>query len=174
MRFWARTAVVASLISCTTLAQSQARTLINTPTQQVNLPGTPGHEVVLGSVALGKPRTFSMFDIQAAGYITPDPDLNGATFQLRFWICDQPDCSGDIRSTTRILPDADSVSPAQVIATRSFGVSTHNAEPVVLTDLKPRTSAGILYLAVSLKLVRGSGTTPFVGKLNLLRVDVMP
>lgn len=115
-----------------------------------------------------------MFNIQAAGTIAPDPDLNGASFQLQFLICDEPDCSGAVRSAMRILPDADSTIPAQVIATRSFGVRTHSAQPVVLTDFKPGNPNGVLYLAAALKLLHNSGPTPFTARLSLLRVDVMP
>jgi hypothetical protein len=130
----------------------------------------------LGSVALGRPQAFTMFNIQAAGTITPDPGLNGASFQLQFLICDQPDCGGQIKIDTRILQHDDSASPTQVLATASFGVTTHNAAPVVLTNLRPENASGTLYLAVALKLVRSpsAGTPPFTGRLNLLRVSVLP
>jgi hypothetical protein len=174
MRSWALVVVAACLIVSSSSASAQARALITSATQQVNLPNTIGQEAVLGSVELGQPRTFSMFNVQAAGLVTPDPDLNGAVFQLRFLICDQPDCTGDIRSTLRILPEADATNPARVIATRSFGISTHSAQPVVLTNFRPRTSNGTLYLAAAVRVLRNSGTTHFTGKLNLLRVDVLP
>jgi hypothetical protein len=167
-------AVAAFLIVCSPVTSAQARSLVNTATRQVNLPNSAGQEVVLSSVSLGQPRTFSMFNVQAAGTVSPDPDLNGASFQLRFLICDQPDCSGDIRTPLRILPDAGASNTAQVIATRSFGVNTHSAQPVVLSNFKPRTSNGSLYLAAALKVLRTGGTTRFTGKLNLLRVDVLP
>jgi hypothetical protein len=159
--------------SCLTLAQ--ARSLISSPAQPVTLSSAPGQDIILGWVSLGRPQVFRVFNIQAAGTIAPDPDLNAAAFQLQFLICDLPDCSGDIRSDARILPDSDSAVPAQVLATRSFGVSTHNTAPVVLTDLRPRDPNGVLYLAVALKLLHGSTAAgAFTGKLNLLRVDVAP
>lgn len=140
----------------------------------ITLPSTPGSTVVLGSVLLGQPRSFSMFNIQAAGTITPDPDLNGAGFQLQLLICDQPDCSGALRWPMRILPDADASTGTQVMATRSFGVSTHNVDPVVLSDLRPKSATGVLFLAAALRVMQAPGTTPFAAKLNLLRVDVLP
>ena len=115
-----------------------------------------------------------MFNIQATGTITPDPDLNGAAFQLEFLVCDQPDCGGTLRWPMRILPDADASRGAEVIATSSFGVSTHNVEPVVLTDLHPRPASGVLFLAAALRVLHSPGTTTFAAKLNLLRVDVLP
>jgi hypothetical protein len=115
-----------------------------------------------------------MFDIQATGTITPDPDLNGAGFQLEFLICDQPDCSGDLRWPMRILPDADASTGAQVIATQSFGLSTHNVEPVVLSDLRPRPVNGVIFLAAVVRVMHSPGTPAFAAKLNLLRVDVLP
>ena len=114
-----------------------------------------------------------MFNIQAAGTVTPDPDLNGAAFLVQFLVCDQPDCTGEIKSNARILQDSDLATAPPVIATRSFGVSTHSIGPVVLSDLKPRNSSGTLYLAVALKLLH-SNPKPFAGRLSLLRIDVMP
>ncbi|MGA2371942.1 MAG: hypothetical protein ABSG11_14855 [Candidatus Korobacteraceae bacterium] len=166
--------LIAILLVVTSLAYPQARSLVTSSTPPVQLPTTANDQVVLGSVSLGRPRTFSLFNIQAAGTISPDPDLNGAAFQLQFLVCDQPDCTGDIKSDTRILQDSDSATPSQLIATRSFGVSTHNVRPVVLSDLQPRNSSGTLYLAVALKLLHSSNAKPFAGRLNLLRVDVMP
>jgi hypothetical protein len=98
--------------------------------------------------------------------------LNGAAFQVQFLICDQPDCMGEIKSDARTLRGWDPATASQMIATRSFGVSTHNVRPVALSDLQPRDSSGTLYLAVVLKTLHGSKA--FVGRLNLLRVDVMP
>jgi hypothetical protein len=156
------------------VASAQSRTLMTNTPRAMTLPSTPGQTMVLGSVLLGQPRSFSMFNIQATGTITPDPDLNGAAFQLEFLICDQPDCTGDLHWPMRVLPQADAASGAQVFATRSFGVSTHNVDPVVLTNLKPQTATGVLYLAASLRVIHGPATTPFAAKLNLLRVDVLP
>jgi hypothetical protein len=156
------------------LLRAQARTLMTNSPRAIALPNTPGRTLVLGSVLLGQPRSFSMFNIQATGTITPDPDLNSAAFQLQLLICDQPDCSGDLRWPMRILSDADASSGAQVLATRSFGISTHNVDPVVLTDLKPKSATGILFLAAALRVVHSPGTIPFNAKLNLLRVDVLP
>ncbi len=173
-RFGILIAVVILVVARPSAAHAQARPLITTSTQPVRLSNTVGEQVVLGSVSLGKQRYFTMFNIQAAGTISPNPNLNGAAFQLQFLICDQPDCSGDIKTNIRILADADSASPARVIATRSFGVSTHSTRPVALTDYKTRTPNDDLYLAVALKPLHGSGTTPFAAKLTLLRVDVMP
>jgi len=166
--------LVAVWLVATSLSYAQARSLVISSTQPVQLSNTAGEQVVLGSVSLGRPRTFSLFNIQAAGTITPDPDLNGAAFQVQFLICDQPDCTGEIKSDTQILPDSDSATPSQLIATRSFGVSTHSVKPVVLSDLQPRNSSGSLYLAVALKLLHSSNPKPFAGRLSLLRVDVMP
>jgi hypothetical protein len=174
MRFRALIAVLLLAISGSCLSYAQARTLMTNSPRAITLPGTPGRIVVLGSVLLGQPRSFSMFNIQAAGTITPDPDLNGAAFQLQLLICDQPDCSGDLRWPMRILPDADASTGTQVLATRSFGVSTHNVDPVVLTDLRPKSATGILFLAAALRVMHSPGTTPFAAKLNLLRVDVLP
>jgi hypothetical protein len=115
-----------------------------------------------------------MFNIQAAGTITPDPDLNGASFQLQFLICDKADCTGDLHWAMRILPDADAGAATRVIATGSFGVTTHNVDPVVLTNLKPAPANGVLYLAAVIRVVNAPATTPFSAKLNLLRVDVLP
>jgi hypothetical protein len=115
-----------------------------------------------------------MFNIQAAGTISPDPDLNGASFQLQFLICDKADCTGDLHWAVRILPDADAGAATRVIATRSFGVSTHNVEPVVLTNLKPAPAEGVLYLAAVVRAVSSPATKTFAAKLNLLRVDVLP
>ena len=147
--------------------------MTNSP-RAITMPATPGRTVVLGSVSLGAPRSFSMFNIQATGTITPDPDLNGAAFQLQFLICDQPDCSGNLHWPMRILPDADAAAGTQIIATRSFGVSTHNVDPVVLSDLRPNSATGSLFLAAVLRVQHSPGTTAFAAKLNLLRVDVLP
>lgn len=166
--------VVAVWLVATSLAYPQARSLVTSSTPPVQLSATAGEQVVLGSVSLGRPRTFSMFNVQAAGTITPDPDLNGAAFQVQFLICDQPDCTGEIKSDARILQDSDSATPSQLIATRSFGVSTHSVRPVMLSDLQPRNPSGTLYLAVALKLLHRSNPKPFIGRLSLLRVDVMP
>jgi len=174
MRFRALIVILVCCITAPAFSNAQARSLVATAIPQVNLTGVRGQQFVLGSVVLGKPRTFSMFNIQAAGTITPDPELNGAEFQLQFLICDQPDCTGDIKTVTRILPDADAATATQVIATRSFGVSTHNVQPVALTDFRPRNPGGVLYLAAALRLLHGSGPTAFTAKLSLLRIDVMP
>lgn len=140
----------------------------------ITLPATPGRAVVLGSVVLGQPRSFSMFNIQAAGTISPDPDLNGASFQLQFLICDKADCTGDLHWAVRILPDADAGAATRVMATGSFGVTTHNAGPVVLTNLKPAPVNGVLYLASVIRTVNSPANTSFSAKLNLFRVDVLP
>ncbi len=174
MRFRALMAVVLLAISGSYLVHAQARTLMTNSPRAIDLPSTPGRTVVLGSVLLGQPRSFSMFNIQVAGTITPDPDLNGAGFQLQLLICDQPDCRGDLRWPMRILPDADASTGAQVLANRSFGVSTHNVDPVVLTGLKPKSATGILFLAAALRVMHSPGNIPFDAKLNLLRVDVLP
>lgn len=174
MRFRVLIAVVLLAISSSCLVHAQARTLMTNSPRAITLPNTPGRIVVLGSVLLGQPRSFSMFNIQAAGTITPDPDLNGAGFQLQLLVCDQPDCSGDLRWPMRVLPDADATTGTQVMATRSFGVSTHNVDPVVLTDLRPKSATGVLFLAAALRVMHSPGTTLFAAKLNLLRVDVLP
>lgn len=174
MRFRILIAVVLLALSGSSLVHAQARTLMTNSPRAITLPGTPGRTVVLGSVLLGQPRSFSMFNIQAAGTITPDPDLNGAGFQLQLLVCDQPDCSGDLHWPMRILPDADASTGAQVMATGSFGVSTHNVDPVVLTDLKPKSATGVLFLAATLRVMHSPGAVPFAAKLNLLRVDVLP
>jgi len=97
--------LIAVWLVATSLAYPQARSLVVSSTAPVQLSTTAGEQVVLGSVSLGRPRTFSLFNIQAAGTISPDPDLNGAAFQLQFLVCDQPDCTGDIKYDTRILQD---------------------------------------------------------------------
>lgn len=174
MRIRALLAFVLLAMNGSWLVQAQARTLMSNSPRAITLPSTPGRVVVLGSVLLGRPRSFSTFNIQATGTITPDPDLNGAAFQLQLLICDQPDCSGDLRWPMRILPDADASTGAQVLATRSFGVSTHNVDPVVLTGLRPKSATGVLFLATALEVMHSPGTIPFDAKLNLLRVDVLP
>ena len=153
---------------------AQSRALMTNSPRPIVLPTTSGDAVVLGTVRLGQPRTFKVFNIQAAGVISPDPDLNGASFQLQFLICDKADCTGDLHWAVRILPDANAGAATRVIASRSFGVSTHNAEPVVLTNLKPKPANDVLYLAAVIRVVNSPTTTPFSGKLNLLRVDVLP
>jgi hypothetical protein len=174
MPFRASTAVIFLALIASTLSLGQARSLITNAPHAINLPSTPGQRVILGSVLLGQPRSFAMFNIQATGTITPDPNLNGAAFQLEFLVCDQPDCSGDLHWPMRVLPEADAIGGAQVLATRSFGVSTHNVNPVVLTDLKPQPATGVLFLAVALRVLHSPSNTPFAAKLNLLRVDVLP
>jgi hypothetical protein len=166
--------LIAVWLVATSLAYPQARSLVVSSTAPVQLSTTAGEQVVLGSVSLGRPRTFSMFNFQAAGTIIPDPDLTGAAFQVQFLICDQPDCTGEIKSDVRIMQDSDSATPLRMIATRSFGVSTHSVRPVVLSDLQPHNSSGSLYLAVALKLLHSSDAELFIGRLSLLRVDVMP
>ena len=156
------------------LSGAQSRALMTNSPRPIILPATPGNAVVLGSVLLGQPRSFPMFNIQAAGTISPDPDLNGAAFQLQFLICDKADCTGDLHWAVRILPDADAGAATRVIATRSFGVSTHNVEPVVLTNLKPKPINGALYLAAVIRVVSSPPATQFSAQLNLLRVDVLP
>lgn len=174
MRFRALIYLLLLLIADSALVSAQARTLMTNSSRAITLPSTSGRSAVLGSVLLGRPRSFSMFNIQVTGTITPDPDLNGAGFQLQFLICDQPDCSGDLRWPMRILPDADASTGAQVIATQSFGLSTHNVEPVVLTDLRPRPANGVIFLAAVVRVMHSPGTPVFAAKLNLLRVDVLP
>lgn len=174
MRYWSFIAAMLASLALASFCSAQARSLINTAAEPVLLPDTAGRQVVLGFVSLGKQRSFTMFNIQAAGTITPDPDLNGATFQLRFLICDRPDCTGELRSETRILRNADATAPAQVLATRSFGVTTHSAGEVMLPELPSRNIDAPLYLAVALKSLRTSERTPFKGQMNLLRVDVLP
>ncbi len=159
---------------CPSLLSGQARSLVATSSTPVSLPTVPNEQVVLGSVSLHRQRTFTMFNVQAAGAITPDPELNGAEFQLLLLICDRPDCSGDIHSGATILHDSDSTAPTQVIATGSFGVSTHNRAPVVLGGYPNLSPEDPLYLAVALKRLHGPADIPFTGRLNLLRVDVMP
>lgn len=155
------------------MSRAQARALINTSTDWIALSNVAGHDVVLGSLSLGTQRSFTMFDIQAAGKISPNPDSNNAAFQLEFLICDQPDCSGNIRVNTRVLQTVDSSSPAELIATQSFGVSTHNAGTVSLPPPSQNT-AGNLYLAAALKSLHDIAAGQFRGTLTLLRVDVMP
>src|ERR1700755_596099 len=75
---------------------AQTRAPMTSSRRPIILPATPGNAVVLGTVLLGQPRTFTVFNIQAAGTITPDPDLYGASFQLQFLICDKADCTGDL------------------------------------------------------------------------------
>lgn len=174
MRFRAFIAVIVLTAATASIALGQARSLMTNTSRSITLPSTPGRRLILGSVLLGQPRSFAMFNIQASGTIAPDPDLNGAAFQLEFLICDQPDCSGDLHWPMRVLPDTDATTGAQVLATRSFGVSTHNVDPVVLTDLKPKPATGVLFLAASLRVLHSPATTPFAAKLNLLRVDVLP
>jgi hypothetical protein len=173
-RRWCVAAFAIAFMVCPSICVAQARALVNTSSESVALSNVPGQDIVLGSVSLGKQRAFTMFNIQAAGTIIPDPDLNGAAFQLEFLVCDQPDCTGDLRTDTRILQNAESGAPAQVIATRSFGVTTHSAGQVTMPELPPRNSNGSFYLAVALKTLRNSGSAQFRGKLNLLRVDVLP
>jgi hypothetical protein len=174
MRFRVIIAMAALAIAGASLSFGQARSLMTNSARPITLPGTPGHRVILGSVLVGPPRSYSVFNIQATGTITPDPDLNGAAFQLEFLICDQADCSGDLHTPIRILPDADAGTGTQVLATRSFGVSTHNVTPVVLIGFKSRTATGVLFLAVSLRVVHSPVSPAFAAKLNLLRVDVLP
>ncbi len=175
MQGWAWFALVFVWLGGSSLLTAQARALITGSPQLIPLPNTIGSEVVLGSVLLGKPRTFNVFDIQASGTITPDPAQHETAYQIQFLICDQPDCSGEIHTATRILSQADSTAPAQVIATGSFGVKSHSVAPVSLTGFQPHTSSGNLYLAVALRLVHsGDSRLQFSSKLNLLRVDVMP
>lgn len=173
MRFLA---LIASclLAGGSSLLSAQSRALMTNSPRPIVLPATPGNAVVLGAVLLGQPRTFTVFNIQAAGTITPDPDLNGASFQLQFLICDKSDCTGALHWAVRILPDADAGAATRVIATRSFGVSTHNAAPVILTNLNPKPVSDVLYLAAVIRVVDSPTTTPFSAKLNLLRVDVLP
>jgi hypothetical protein len=147
--------------------------MTNSP-RAIVLPAEPGRRIILGSILLGKPRSFSMFNLQATGTITPDPDLNGAAFQLEFLLCDQPDCSGDLHWPLRILPDSDASRGAQLLATHSFGVSTHNVEPVVLTDVRPKPVNGVLFLTACLRVLHAPANVAFAAKLNLLRVDVLP
>jgi len=156
------------------LASAQARTLMTNSPRAVALPDGLGQRVILASVLLGKPRSFSMFNIQVAGTISPDPEVNGAAFQLELLVCDQPDCSGNLHWPMRILPDADAVRGTQLLATRSFGISTHNVDPVVLTDVRPQPATGVLFLAASLRVEHAPANVPFSAKLNLLRVDVLP
>ena len=161
-------------IALSAMCLSQTRSLVTTSVNPVLLPTTAGQQIVLGSVLLGEQRSFTMFNIQATGTITPDPDLNGAAFQLRFLICDRPDCTGELRTETRILRNADATAPAQVLATRSFGVTTHSAGEVTMPALPTRDSNAPLYLAVALKSLRVSNNASFRAQLNLLRVDVLP
>jgi len=175
MRFRALIAgIVVLVITDPCFINAQARILRTNSPRPITLPSAAGSTVVLGSVLLGRPRSFSVFNIQATGTITPDPDLNGASFELQFLICDQPDCSGNLRWPMRILADADAASGAQVVATRSFGLNTHNVQPVVLTDLKPAPANGVIFLAAVVRVVRSPTTPAFAAKLNLLRVDVLP
>jgi hypothetical protein len=153
---------------------AQARPLIVTSSPPVRLSAAPGNQVILGAVSLGRQRSFSMFNVQASGSITPNPELYGAAFQLQLLICDQADCDGDVRSATRMLEGSDGDFAAQILATQSFGISTHNGAPVVLNGYKPRDPGGPLYLAVALRVLHSPQETRFTGKLNLLRVDVMP
>jgi hypothetical protein len=174
MRFRGLIALIALAVGSSCLAFAQARSLMTNASRAITLPSEPGQRVVLGSLLLGRPRSFAMFNIQATGTIRPDPNLNGAAFELEFLICDQPNCDGDLRWPMRVLPQTDAASGAQLLATHSFGVSTHNADPVVLTDLTPRTATGVLFLAATLRVVHSPTTKPFTAKLNLLRVDVLP
>jgi hypothetical protein len=166
--------VAASLAAAPVFVRAQARPLVITSSPPVTLSAVPGDQVILGAVSLGQQRSFSIFNVQATGSITPDPALNGAAFQLQLLICDQLDCNGDVRSATRTLGGSDSDSSAQILATQSFGISTHNAAPVVLNAYKPRNPGGPLYLAVALRVLHSPEKTRFTGQLNLLRVDVMP
>jgi hypothetical protein len=173
MQLWTLT-VAACLAAGPVFVVAQARLLVSTSSPPVSLNAGPGEQVIFGAISLGQQRSFSMFNVQATGSITPDPDLNGAAFQLQLLVCDQPDCNGDVRSATRMLEGSATDSAAQIIATRSFGISTHNAAPVVLNGFKPRNPGGPLYLAVAMRVLHSPEKTRFTGKLNLLRVDVMP
>jgi hypothetical protein len=174
VRFEILIAVIGCFAGCPPLVSAQARAIINTSFAPVNLSTVAGHATVLGSVLLGKPRVFTTFNIQTTGTITPDPEIAGETFELQFLICDQPDCTGEIKTDARILPDSDSEMPTELIARRSFGVSTHNAKPVVLTNLQPSGPPRALYLAVALKTLHNVGSARFTGRVNLLRVDLLP
>ena len=174
MRFRPLIFVIVCFLLCSSSALAQARALVTTAGPIVQLADVSGERVVLGSVSLGQQRRFTMFNIQAAGDITPDPEMNAAAFQLQFLICDQPDCQGEIRRDARILPEASAASQARVLATKSFGVSTHNVQPVDLSGYLTNAPSGILYLAVVLKSLRTPSNTAFTARLNLLRVDVMP
>ena len=174
MRYSKVVALTCFALAACASSLAQARSLINTAANPVLLPDTAGQQIVLASVSLGEQRSFTMFNIQAAGTITPDPDLNGAAFQLRFLICDRPDCTGDLRTETRILRNADATAPTQVLATRSFGVTTHSAGEVIMPGLPASDANAPLYLAVALKSLRVSSKASFRAQLNLLRVDVLP
>jgi len=159
------------LWSC--LAGGQARTLSTHTGNPVQLSSTDGRSVVLATVLLGQPRKFSMFKIQAAGTITPDPASNGAEFELQFLVCDQFDCRGETRMPIRVLTREDEGEGTQIIATRAFSVTTHSGGTLDLTKLLP-PNGGELYLALSLRTVESSDTVPFTARVSLLRVDVMP
>lgn len=174
MRYSKVVAVTIIVLAACASSVAQARSLISTSANPVLLPGAAGQQIVLGSVSLGEQRSFTMFNIQAAGTITPDPDLNGAAFQLRFLICDRPDCTGELRTETRILRNDDATAPTQVLATRSFGVTTHSAGDVAMPALPTGDANAPLYLAVALKSLRVSAKASFRAQLNLLRVDVLP
>jgi hypothetical protein len=174
MRYSKIVAVAFFALAASAFSVAQARSLISTAANPVLLPDIAGQQVILGSVSLGEQRSFTMFNIQAAGTITPDPDLNGAAFQLRFLICDRPDCSGELRTETRILRNADATAPTQVLATRSFGVTTHSAGEVTMPALPETEPHAPLYLAVALRPLRLPSNASFRAQLNLLRVDVLP
>ncbi len=174
MRLRATIAAIFLVLLSSSFGLGQARSLITNAPRTIILPSTPGQRIILGSVLLGQPRSFAMFNIQATGTITPDPNLYGAAFQLEFLVCDQPDCRGDLHLPMRVLAEADAIGGTQVLATRSFGVSTHNVDPVVLTGLKPRPATGVLFLAAALRVQHSPSNPPFAAKLNLLRVDVLP
>lgn len=174
MRFRAPIAICFFSLAWATFGFGQARTLSTDSPHPVALPAAPGRSVILASVRLGPPRLFSMFNLQAAGDISPDPDMSGAEFDLLFVVCDQADCRGAVRTPVRILPDEDARHGTAVVATRSFSVRTHSTAPVDLSGFQPRNGNTDLYLAVALRVVREPSTTPFTAQVNLLRVDVLP
>src|SRR5580692_2441053 len=102
MRFKFLIVVSAFIAAISIPVSAQARPITTSSPRTVPLATVPGQLVVLGSVSLGTQRVFTMFKIQATGTIAPDPDASGAAYQLQFLICDQPDCTGEIRRDARI------------------------------------------------------------------------
>jgi hypothetical protein len=167
------TVAVLLLTPYCSLAQSRVF-LTGSSGRAVPLPTARGQQVVMASISLGttdKPLTISK--IEAVGTMTTNPDLEGVSYELLFWICDQPDCLGAVKSPIVLWQD-EWQTPLRILATKSFGIVERHVAAEVLAEQGLHRDIGNLYVAMAIKLLHGSAIVPGTATANLLRVEVVP
>ncbi len=108
MRHIASTLTVLSLVlfASSFAAGQNQRVFVRTTFPSVGVPSQPGQEVILASLPVGvSMRHLSTFDVFAEGIVNVGLG-HTAVGRIDAWICDKPDCSGNITKNLASVPQA--------------------------------------------------------------------